>query len=389
MVRGSAWPASSRASSLESATETTGPDRRQASPGGDGARARMPPGHRSPAPRSRRSRLPVSDRIDHRSRWRPRRLRVAADAQIQWVMGQKSGAGFDYFENYRSTSADQLPTPPRRVEPDARRRPAVPDQGGRLEGPAIAGRPVRAVRASARPGRSTRPAPPLPGSWVTTDEQGVAVLDWLPKDDWALHARGSVEDVLLRERPPPSRSGWPAGVDRPAPPSDAAERYGPAPRRAARGRGAGLGVGEQRRPNPGFRRTLTGADGTYAPPRPPRDGVCRRRPGRGLGRPGPHGGHRARGPAAGRARLRAQQGDAGARPDQRRAGRCACGAGVGRAQSRRDPCCRKSIAGASPGCSPAQVEAEYVGPDGAALGHVSILAVTPEEGGRPGFLGLR
>ena len=37
---------------------------------------------------------------------RPRRaatLRVPADAKVRWVIGLKAGAGFDYFENYRTT----------------------------------------------------------------------------------------------------------------------------------------------------------------------------------------------------------------------------------------------------------------------------------------------
>ena len=39
-------------------------------------------------------------------------LRVAADAKIRWVIGLKAGAGFDYFENYRTRPAADYPPLP-------------------------------------------------------------------------------------------------------------------------------------------------------------------------------------------------------------------------------------------------------------------------------------
>ena len=40
-------------------------------------------------------------------------LRVAADARIWWIVGCKSGVGFDYFENYRSVPPTSFSAPPR------------------------------------------------------------------------------------------------------------------------------------------------------------------------------------------------------------------------------------------------------------------------------------
>ena len=39
-------------------------------------------------------------------------LRVAADAKVRWVIGLKAGAGFDYFENYRTRPAADYPPLP-------------------------------------------------------------------------------------------------------------------------------------------------------------------------------------------------------------------------------------------------------------------------------------
>ena len=42
-------------------------------------------------------------------------LRIPADSQIQWVIGLKSGAGIDYFENYRTKPATDFPPLPNEV----------------------------------------------------------------------------------------------------------------------------------------------------------------------------------------------------------------------------------------------------------------------------------
>jgi hypothetical protein len=42
-------------------------------------------------------------------------LGVPADAKVRWVIGLKAGAGFDYFENYRTTPAADYPPLPASV----------------------------------------------------------------------------------------------------------------------------------------------------------------------------------------------------------------------------------------------------------------------------------
>jgi beta-lactamase regulating signal transducer with metallopeptidase domain/protocatechuate 3,4-dioxygenase beta subunit len=111
-------------------------------------------------------------------------LRVPADASIRGVIGLKLGAGFDYFENYRTTPPDaRIEFPPLPAEitltldgaqavrikvvgPDGRPMPGVvlapwrPSKSGKIETMDISR------------GATTR---------ATTDAQGVAIFDWLPK----------------------------------------------------------------------------------------------------------------------------------------------------------------------------------------------------------------
>jgi beta-lactamase regulating signal transducer with metallopeptidase domain len=109
-------------------------------------------------------------------------LRVPADAQVLWVISLKSGAGFDYFENYRSA-------------PAVSGGPLPPDVSIRLSGARTvriqavdtAGKPVPGVEFepwyiqlagkldSANIGGSS-PA------HSRTDSAGVATFDWLPTD---------------------------------------------------------------------------------------------------------------------------------------------------------------------------------------------------------------
>ena len=111
-------------------------------------------------------------------------LRVAADAQIEWVMGQKSGAGFDFYENYRSYPPTTFPRLPAEL--------SLALDGARtfrIKAIDSKDRPLPGIRfapfALNKPGKVDQARTAWsPVSWVTTDEQGVAVLDWLPKDAW-------------------------------------------------------------------------------------------------------------------------------------------------------------------------------------------------------------
>ena len=80
-------------------------------------------------------------------------LRVPADARIRGVIGLKSGAGFDYFENYRTTPPNprvRIPTVARRDHPHSGRSRQRKNQGGRPGRSANAGCrdcPVEALEA--------------------------------------------------------------------------------------------------------------------------------------------------------------------------------------------------------------------------------------------------
>ena len=110
-------------------------------------------------------------------------LRVPADAHIPGVIGLKSGAGFDYFENYRTQPpGPAFPFPPLPGEItltlDGARtaRIKVVDADGPVPGAVV--KPFRPTKAGKietieiAHGATTS---------VTTNAQGVAVFDWLPK----------------------------------------------------------------------------------------------------------------------------------------------------------------------------------------------------------------
>ena len=63
-------------------------------------------------------------------------LRVPADAMTWWIVGCKSGVGFDYFENYRSVPPTSFAPPPRAARLVLDGAPHGPRPRGRLGGPA-------------------------------------------------------------------------------------------------------------------------------------------------------------------------------------------------------------------------------------------------------------
>lgn len=145
-------------------------------------------------------------------------LRVPADARIQGVVGLKSGAGFDYFENYRTNPpSPSFAFPPLPGEitltlDGARtKRIKVVDPTGRPV-PGVVVKPFRPKKAGkiatieiAR-GATTS---------ATTDAQGVAVFDWLPKIEANGQAVGFDTSFFI-EPPigffPPERRSEPAGT---------------------------------------------------------------------------------------------------------------------------------------------------------------------------------
>lgn len=108
-------------------------------------------------------------------------MRIPADAHVAQIAGRKSGVGFDYFENYHSWPVDDYPPLPAEVV-------LTLDGAQTIAIKAIdsTARPLPSVRFRARsilkPGKRQPLQTVRSESLVsTTNEQGVAVFDWLPK----------------------------------------------------------------------------------------------------------------------------------------------------------------------------------------------------------------
>ncbi len=118
------------------------------------------------------------------------RLLMPQRAEVWWIAAVKSGAGFDYFENYRSWSPRQADPPPDEIrltlEGAWRQEVRAKDE---QEKP-IAGAAFHAWFLR-KPGKLANVnlggAHALPALAARTNDQGVAVFDWLPK---GLHAGG-------------------------------------------------------------------------------------------------------------------------------------------------------------------------------------------------------
>src|SRR5262249_8437858 len=102
------------------------------------------------------------------------------DAQIEWVIGLKSGAGFDYFENYDNQSQSVFNPLPSAVMltlelgASARIKAVGSD---RQPVPGIVFDPVTLYRAGKKDLLRARMCATTS---VTTDRYGVATFDWLP-----------------------------------------------------------------------------------------------------------------------------------------------------------------------------------------------------------------
>jgi hypothetical protein len=104
-------------------------------------------------------------------------LRVAAAAKVQWVTGLKAESGYDYFENYRTFPAADFPPLPEAVTlrldgAETVRVKAVDTKGQSVSGVRIG--PVRLFKSGKIWGAGV-------GRWETTDHDGFATFDWLPK----------------------------------------------------------------------------------------------------------------------------------------------------------------------------------------------------------------
>ena len=109
-------------------------------------------------------------------------LRIAADAQVQWVIGLKPGVGCDYFENYRTRPATDFPSLPEEVTLTLDGAQTI-----RIKAIDSKGQPVPDVAFSPwtfqKPGKIDRVN--LFRSVITmapTDRAGEAAFAWFPKE---------------------------------------------------------------------------------------------------------------------------------------------------------------------------------------------------------------
>ncbi len=138
-------------------------------------------------------------------------LRVAADAKIQWVTGLKAGAGFDYFENYRSKPAADYPPLPGELTltldgAQTVRVNAVDSAGEPIPGIAIGPTHLSKIGkvsyANVRQRATTS---------AITDRQGFATFDWLPKGEAdAFHFYIAADGNYTSRDRPYFRRGGPA-----------------------------------------------------------------------------------------------------------------------------------------------------------------------------------
>jgi RNA polymerase sigma factor (sigma-70 family) len=112
-------------------------------------------------------------------------LRVPADAHVYWVVGLKPGAGFDYFENYRSWGGYISEPPPTDVSLVLEGARTV-----RIQATDSKNKPVPGVGfvpwLLAKNGKladvNLSGYGPLTTFTAKTDRQGIATFDWIPKN---------------------------------------------------------------------------------------------------------------------------------------------------------------------------------------------------------------
>ena len=107
-------------------------------------------------------------------------LRVAADARILWVMGQKPGVGFDYFENHPTYPSRDTPNLPEKIDLTLGGAQTV-----KIKTIDSKGRPLQefdGYRAPYCAWEYRLRGPCLnPRSWVMTDAGASLSSIWLPK----------------------------------------------------------------------------------------------------------------------------------------------------------------------------------------------------------------
>ncbi len=191
-------------------------------------------------------------------------LRAPADAWVQWIVGARSGVGFDYFENYRSVPAMPWIPPPRnaRLVLDGARtvRVRAVDPAGRP----VSGVEMYPITIQKRGKLRSVNISPLSID-PRTDANGVATFDWIPADllngtaFYSASLRHDVADPPLLDVKKPGTE-LTAHVLRATRVSGAVTRPDGSP--AAGIRVEANGVGSTRIPG-GSGRAWTAADGSY------------------------------------------------------------------------------------------------------------------------------
>jgi RNA polymerase sigma factor (sigma-70 family) len=108
-------------------------------------------------------------------------LHAPADAWTQWIVGAKPGAGFDYFENYRTWPAFPWTPPPRSARLVLNGPRTVRVRAVNSAGQPVAGVELYPVQIQKKGKLRSVNISPLSID-PRTDANGVATFDWLPAD---------------------------------------------------------------------------------------------------------------------------------------------------------------------------------------------------------------
>ena len=107
-------------------------------------------------------------------------LHLPADAKVRWVIGLKSGAGFDYFENYRTTPAADYPPLPADVTLTLEGAHTARVNAVDSEGKPVPGVEIGLTHISKTGKLSYADVRRSATARATTDREGFATFDWLP-----------------------------------------------------------------------------------------------------------------------------------------------------------------------------------------------------------------
>jgi hypothetical protein len=111
--------------------------------------------------------------------------RIPADAQVWWIMGLKPGAGFDYFENYKSWPPSKASLPPAQITlmlEGSRKVTVHTNDAGNMPLSGFGILPIGIQKKGKISFANLSGVGLLKGVMVRSDQQGIAHFDWIPRD---------------------------------------------------------------------------------------------------------------------------------------------------------------------------------------------------------------